>query len=78
MMSQQDISEHIQCGVCGKSEKITFLPNEQYGMAWGKDKHPHDEAVFSMPIGWFMQFDGDYCGGRWMYIFCSAECAKRK
>lgn len=71
MMYFQSNLENIKCFKCNKDIKLDVLSSD-YGI-----EH-EDDAVFSTPENCYIQTGGDYCGGRWMYFFCSPECAKKK
>lgn len=52
--------EEIEC-TCGKTAVC---------------KSFQDTEIMSIPDGWYIQMDGDYCGSRWAHFFCSKACAK--
>lgn len=72
MYIQSSFLENIQCNKCDKDIVLDILSNDEYGIKY------EDDLVFTVPKNCYIQTGGDYCGGRWIYFFCSAKCAKRE
>lgn len=64
MYFQNSIPEQIKCQICQKDGVIICIEAEH-----------RDDSVYMVPDGWFQQFGGDYCGGRWVIFYCSQDCA---
>lgn len=52
--------EEIEC-TCGKTAACKIFENTE---------------IISIPDGWYIEMDGDYCGGRWAHFYCSKVCVK--